>query len=93
MRLGSVSLFRKEALDIILHNLYKRLLEEPIVKTAFLITEETIFEQGEEKYHFKINDIAIHEDIYIPPKLEQIPYHSNNFTFKERIKILFKGKI
>ncbi len=93
MKLGSVSPFRKEALDIILHNLYERLLEEQKIKKAFLIIEETIFEQGKEKYYFKMNDIAIHEDIYIPPKLEQIPYHSNSFTFKERIKILFKGKI
>lgn len=90
MKLGSVSSFRNEALDIILHNLYKRLLEEPIVKKAFLITEETIFEQGEEKYYFKINDIAIHEDIYIPPKNT---YRSDKFTFRERLKIMFKGKL
>lgn len=90
MKLGSLSIYRKEALDIILHNLYERLLEKPIIKNAFLITEETVFEQGEEKTHFKITDIPIHEDIYVPQKNDTITFHNNKFSFKERIKILLK---
>lgn len=93
MKLGSSCVFRSEALHGILRELDKRLIEETRVNKAFHILEETIFERGEEITHFRIYEIPIQEVCYTPPKLGRIPFHDNSYTFRERIKILFKGRL
>lgn len=93
MKLGSRSFFRKEALDGLLHRLYEELLQEATIKKAFLIEESQYNVGGNDYTYFKLRDIPIREEIYMPREMKTIPYHSNNFTIKERIKILFKGRL
>lgn len=50
-------------------------------------------ERGFKEVTFIANEIPIQEVYYTPPKLDMIPYHSNKFTMKERLKIMLKGKL
>lgn len=50
-------------------------------------------ESGHREVTFIANEIPIQEIHYTPPKLDAIPYHSNKFTMKERLKIMLKGKL
>lgn len=83
----------------VLHELFERISEYILTTNlkeyAFRISRfDDIDEQtGKKRIMFTSNDIPIRETVYTHPKLDNIPFHSSKFTFKERIKILFKGRL
>ncbi len=95
MKLGSTSIQRERGLDDLLHRLYEELLKETQVCKAFYIVEEKgeCLENGEEYTYFKLNDIPIEtEHLTIPSNVKpQCNILNMKYSFKERLRILFKG--
>lgn len=97
MKLGSRGLEKDK--NIVLRNLFYRLadyiVEEKQTEYAFRIS---IFKEYDNCSRERIikyiaNEIPIMNVTYSLPKVNQIPFHKNDYTFKERLKILFKGRL
>lgn len=93
MKFGSLSPNRVEAIDGALQRLYEYFLIEHDIDKAFRITEGKIHNDDGENNYFKITEIPIQERICVPQKLDYNTKDNYKFTIKERIKILFKGKV
>lgn len=97
MRLGSRGLEREK--NIVLRNLFYRLVdyivEEKQTEYAFRISifKELDDYSGERIVKYIANEIPIMDITYSLPRIDQIPFHNNDYTFKERLKILFKGRL
>lgn len=97
MKLGSRGLEREK--NIVLRNLFYRLedyiIEEKQTEYAFRISifKERDDYSGERIVKYIVNEIPIMNVTYSLPRVDEIPFHDNNFTFKERVKILFKGRL
>ena len=97
MKLGSRGVEREK--NIVLRNLLYRLgdyiIDENQTEYAFRISvfKEREDYSGERIVKYIANEIPITNVTYKIPKSEKIPFHDNTFTFKERLKILFKGRL
>lgn len=88
-KFGSSSENREYSLELIINEqLIPELLKKQNIDTCFRITEY----ENENRIDFRINEILMHsEEIRIPKTSEYETY--KKFTFKERIKILFRGNL
>lgn len=95
---------REEALYCVLNEFEKDILSKnEFCDRTFRIYEERIYIKDYKKYKtycdgteyiFKINEIPVTLQEFVLPKKEDIEAINNRkYNFKERIKILLKGKI
>ena len=97
MKFGSIGLEVEK--EMVLRKLFYRLedyiIEEKQTDYAFRIS---IFKSrdpysSDRTIKYIVNEIPITNVTYALPQVRQIPFHNNKFKIKERIKILFRGKL